>query len=275
MPESSTTSPQIEEDGIVGLTPPKRSALLGESRVLIDAMRMLGPLVAAELGCRPERDASLVVVVPGFGADDRSTAPLRRYLHGKGFDVEPWGLGRNLAGTDLAHGLHDLSDRWEFEPRGDYRGEASVPYLCDRLRERVEERHRSTGRSVSLVGWSLGGYIAREVARDLPDIVDRVITLGSPVVGGPKYTAAARFFRNKGMDLDWIEREVARRESRPIRQPITAIYSKSDGIVSWQAAIDRHSERVRHVEIDAAHIGLALNPGVWNQVVAALEEPEL
>ena len=124
---------------------------------------------------------------------------------------------------------------------------------------------------MSLVGWSLGGYMAREVARDLPGIVERVVTMGSPTVGGPKYTAAARFFNRNGMDLDWIEREIARRESRPIAQPITAIVSKTDAIVDWNAAIDRSSPRVEHIELDAAHLGMGFNLDVWSCVLAALQ----
>ena len=126
-----------------------------------------------------------------------------------------------------------------------------------------------------LIGWSLGGYICREAARDLPDIVDRVVTFGSPTKGGPKYTAAADFFRKRGMDLDWIEEEVAARESNPIQQPITAIYSRSDGIVDWRACIDHHSPNVRHVEVNAAHLGMGFNPAVWKQVKQALSSPGL
>ena len=73
------------------------------------------------------------------------------------------------------------------------------------------------------------------------------------------------------MDLDWIEEETGRREERPIDQPVTAIFSKSDGIVSWPAAIDRYSSTVEHIELDVAHLGMALNPKVWSYVVAALD----
>ncbi len=249
--------------------PPPRRALVCEARAAIDAVRMLAPLAVA--GWQRQIDSGeRVIVVPGFGADDRSTLPLRHYLRKRGFSVEGWGLGRNLAGTDLAHDFDDLLPRWDFNRRDPYRGEAGVAYLCDRLYERVLERHQALGQPIALVGWSLGGYLAREVTRDL-DIVQRVVTLGSPVVGGPKYTAAAAFFRQRGMDLDWIEEETGRREDRPITQPVTAIFSKSDAIVSWPAAIDRHSSAVEHIELDVAHLGMALNPTVWSHVVAALD----
>jgi hypothetical protein len=100
--------------------------------------------------------------------------------------------------------------------------------------------------------------------------VDRVVTLGSPVIGGPKYTAVADKFRNRGQDLDWIEQVIAEREVRPIHQPITAVVSRTDGVVAPDAAIDRCSRNVRHVEVDAAHLGLAFNPRVWRHVEEAL-----
>ena len=95
--------------------------------------------------------------------------------------------------------------------------------------------------------------------------------MGSPTIGGPKYTAAASFFRIRGMDLDWIEAEIAGRERQPITQPITAIVSKSDGVVSWQAAWDHHSPNVQHIEVRAAHLGMGFNPTIWGHVTEALE----
>ncbi|MBT8060288.1 MAG: hypothetical protein KJO33_11875 [Gammaproteobacteria bacterium] len=253
------------------LRPPRRSALLLEARAAVDLVRMVGPLVGSRRRGLVAQQPLLVMLVPGFGTDDRYLSPLRRYLGRNGFRAEGWGLGKNLAGVDLEHRLEDLSASWEFAPKENYRGEASVPYLSDRLAERVRERHGETDLPVALVGWSLGGFLAREVARDLPGIVDRVVTFGSPTIGGPKYTAAAPFFRKRGMDLDWIEREISRRESRPIRQPITAIYSRNDGIVSWRAAQDHHSPNVRHVEVDAAHMGMGFKPEIWSHVLGALE----
>jgi hypothetical protein len=250
---------------------PESNALLWESRVVLDAVRMLGPMLGVHLQPRRDMRALLVILAPGFGSDDRYLAPLRHYLSRRGFCAEGWGLGRNLAGINLPHRLEDLSERWQFSDKLDYNGEASVPYLCDRLIDRIRERHTETGLPVSLIGWSLGGYLCREAARDLPDIVRSVVTLGAPTIGGPKYTAAATLFRKRGMDLDWIEAEIKKREIVPIGQPITAIFSKSDGIVSWQACIDHYSENVQHVEINGSHLGLGFNPSVWKQILAALE----
>lgn len=259
-------------DTPVSLAPPKRRSLLLESRTAIDLVRMAGPLLGAQFRRAAARPGSHIIVVPGFGSDDRYTAPLRHYLRRLGFPAEGWGLGKNMAGIDLPHTLEDLSESWAVSHKPDYRGEGSVPYLADRLADRVRERQAALGKPITLIGWSLGGYLSREVARDLPDIVDQVITMGSPTVGGPKYTAAAPFFRKRGMDLDWIEQEIHKREARPIRQPITAIYSRSDAVVSWEAAIDRYSDNVRHVEVSAAHLGMGFNPTIWSHIVAALEE---
>lgn len=245
--------------------------LVHELRAAVDIARMAVPLVSAALSRRQRSShGPHIIVVPGYGADDRVTRPLRTFLKYHGYSAEGWHLGRNLAGLNLRHGIGDLSPHWQVEAKSDYRGEGGVPFLADRLAERVVAIHEAHGEPVCLVGWSLGGYLAREAARDLPQIVDRVITLGSPIVGGPKYTASASSFRKRGLDLDWIEREILRREIRPIEQPVTAIYSKTDAIVSWPAAIDRFSPRVEHVEIDCSHLGMVFNPTVWGVILRSL-----
>ena len=90
----------------------------------------------------------------------------------------------------------------------------------------------------------------------------------------PKYTVAARIFQQLGMNLDWIEREVARREATPIQARITAIVSPSDGIVGYAAAYDHVSPNVRHLEIDASHLGMCFNPSIWQLIVATLDRHE-
>jgi pimeloyl-ACP methyl ester carboxylesterase len=249
--------------GIHDLSPPKRSLIALEARVVSDFASMLSPWLKSTLKRSPASKERLVIVVPGFGASDTYTRPLRRFLSSLGYRAEGWGLGKNLAGTDLPHDLSDLSDHWQLDHRDDYNGEAGVPLLVDRLVPRVKARHEETGEPVSLIGWSLGGFIAREVARELPGVVDRVITLGSPTVGGPKYTAAAPFFRKRGQDLDWIESQIKRREVRPIQQPVYAVVSKTDAIVDWRAALDWHSPAVEHIEVDASHLGMGFNQEIW------------
>ena len=177
-----------------------------------------------------------VIVLPGLGASNSSTFLLRRYLSWLGYSVEGWELGRNSG---------------------------NVQQLLPQVAEHVQEIHKQTGLKVNLVGWSLGGVLAREVARDNPAIVRQVITMGSPVVGGPKYTVFGNIYRQRGVDVDAIEATVAARESNPIRVPVTSIYSKNDGIVGWQASIDRHSPQVDNIKVCATHLGMGISPDVF------------
>ncbi|MEO0975213.1 MAG: hypothetical protein AAFX85_19155, partial [Pseudomonadota bacterium] len=149
------------------LSPPPAHALLGELRTVFDVVGMLGPLAASRLRSAPPAPTRTVVVLPGIGTDDRVTAPLRFYLRRHGYDAQGWGLGRNLAGLNLRHQLSDISSAWPIEAREDYRGEGSVPMLCDRFVAHLKSQYGE--RQVVLVGWSLGGYVAREAARELPD----------------------------------------------------------------------------------------------------------
>jgi dienelactone hydrolase len=122
---------------------------------------------------------------------------------------------------------------------------------------------------VPLLGWSLGGVLARETARERPGLVSQVITMGTPVVGGPKYTLTARTYAARGADLDHIERMVAERNRVPITVPVTAIYSKNDGVVDWRACIDHHNE-VEHIEVRATHLGMGASAEVFDIVARRL-----
>jgi hypothetical protein len=214
------------------------------------------------------------MVIPGFGADDRYTWPLRAYLKSLGYATMGWGLGTNEAGLNFPHSLGDVHPRWKLRKKSPYRGEAGVPYVIDRLIERVDELAKVSKQPIALIGWSLGGYMAREVARERPARISQVITLGTPVIGGPKYTLAAPAFHRREQDLDWVERMIADRDERPITVPITAVVSPSDGIVSYLAALDRHSPAVHHVQLDVAHLALPYNSTVWSVIAEALRTME-
>lgn len=235
---------------IVDLPPsgPRRGSIpvrvLNESRALLELPRLV--LHGPELARRPRGGGRPVVVYPGYGTSDATTAPLRAYLRGLGYDVHGWNLGRNRG--DLHAVIH--------------------PVL-----EQVRSLGRAHAQPVSLVGWSLGGVIAREVAREHPELVGRVITFGTPVVGGPKYTAVAGIYRDQGVDLDQLERDLSALDvERPIRVPVTAIYSAEDRIVAWQACLDRTSTAVEHVELRGTHTGLGINPDVYRVVADRLAE---
>jgi len=225
------------------IAPPGRLATLQECRLPVDVLRWVPSWIAA----RSQRttEPRTAVLLPGFGMGPRSMRVMESFLRRRGHRVRDWGLGRNT---------------------GDARR------LRSKLRSVVDESIAAHGEPVALVGWSLGGYIAREYAREHPTDVRRVVTLGSPVIGGPRYTATAEWYRSQGHDLDEIERAVADRYATPLQVPVTAIYSRRDGVVAWQACIDRWSPGVRHVEVSETHVGLGFAPRVLAIVADALEQ---
>jgi len=253
------------------ITPP-RINLLREMFAGVDAIGMPGALLRAWGQGDVEKKKIPVIVLPGFGANDASTLPLRAFLRGHGYHAEGWGLGLNQGGRGMIKELDELSDRWDVDRARPHSGEGEVPALCDRFFERLADRIEDFGSPVSLIGWSLGGVVAREAAREFPKDVVSVVTLGSPARGGPKHTTIAPLFRARNVDLDWIEEAVEARFETPIHQPITAIYSKDDGIVSEFAAIDPHSPNIRHLEVATSHLGMGVNPNVWNIVLDALTD---
>jgi pimeloyl-ACP methyl ester carboxylesterase len=160
---------------------------------------------------------------------------MRRYLSRLGYDARGWGFGTNTG-----------------DPRRD----------VERLAERVHELTEEKGSPASLIGWSLGGVIAREVARRHPEAVRRVITFGTPVAGGASHTSIARAHRRRA---DTGAERVTRRlhAEVPIRVPLTVMFSKRDGIVAWQACIDHSSPFAEHIEVSSTHIGMGVDPDVW------------
>lgn len=221
------------------IAPPPRGALLNEALTPLQLPFLLSQ--APNLALAPRGNGQRVLVWPGFGAGNASTTTLRAYLRYLGYDVQGWQQGTNS---------------------GDVLG--LLAQLTGELEEHAEEG------PVTLVGWSLGGYLAREVARDCPDRVQQVITMGSPVVGGPKYTAVARAFDRFGASIDDIERMVDERYDVPLQTPVTAIYSKFDGVVAWQACIDDRSPNVEHVEVLGSHTGLGFSPQVYRIIAGRL-----
>lgn len=214
------------------ITAPSRGALLNEALTPLQFSLLL--LQAPALALAPRGQGERVLVWPGFGAGNSSTSLLRGYLNFLGYRVEGWSLGSNNGDVlnQLEHLKSDLLDRHLDQP-------------------------------VTLVGWSLGGYLAREVARDCPELINQVVTLGSPVIGGPKYTAVASLFEQRGESMDDIERLVDARYDTPLEVPVTAIYSKADGVVAWQACIDERSPNVEHVEVFSSHTGLGFSPQAY------------
>ncbi len=224
---------------------PTATGLLSEAWGLLELPKLL--LQFPTLARQPRGSGRRVLVLPGYGAGDASTALLRAYVRFLGYQPRGWGLGRNCG---------------------------AVPDLLPPVVERLQALAREEGRPIGLIGWSLGGYLAREAARELPRATNQVITLGSPVVGGPKYTAVAGAYRRRGFDLDAIEAEVAARNLRPLETPVTAVYSRRDGVVAWRACIDRFSLNVEHVEVETTHLGLGFSPEVFRIIAERLARRE-
>jgi len=220
--------------------------LLAEARAPIEAATLVPALPALLRG--PKGDGHHVVAIPPFGAGDGFTTVLRWYLGRLGYHVHKWGQNEILA-------LHRLST-----------------VAVKRLDEICEE---AGGAKVTLIGHSLGGIYAREVARAAPDHVRRVITVGSPFAGDlrsnvvwPMYEAVT------GTRIKSIPPEVMARLNQPLPVPSTAIYSKSDGVVSWQTCIDAEAPTTDNVEVPGSHIGLLHNPAVLQVIADRLAEPE-
>lgn len=194
----------------------------------------------------PRGDKRPIMLVPGYMAGDGYMRPLALYLHALGYRARGWGLGRNQGDVDHY-----------------------VPLVAERLADLMRERPQDS--AYTLVGWSLGGCIAREVARLAPDTVREVITFGTPLSGGPKYTAPGRIYANrKGIDLDLFEEDIHQRNSQGLKQPLTAIYSRGDGIVEWRASLDYYNRHTRHVQVRGTHLGLGYNPAVWRIIAERL-----
>lgn len=226
--------PEIDDDR--PLAAPARIRRFGElraARELVRAGVRTPALLSAAKG-----NGQTVVALPGFGSNDLATLPLRRYLVTRRMRTFGWELGVN--GGDVA---------------------ALLPPVTERVRSVVVR----TGKPAHLIGWSLGGVLAREVARDEPELVHQVITYGTPVVGGPKYTTAAQAYGEA--NVNEIAIEVAARNQIPITVPVTAMYSRKDGIVDWRACIDDFSPDVENIEVTSTHVGMGLDPDVWSEIV--------
>jgi pimeloyl-ACP methyl ester carboxylesterase len=228
---------------IDALQPPSPTGVIREARVILEFPKLM--LRAAELARQPRGGGEPVLVIPAYGAGDGSTAILKTYLRLLGYRVSGWHLGRSSG---------------------------NVPDLLPRVLRRIFYMARKFQQPIRIIGWSFGGYLAREAARERPDLVHRVITLGTPVVGGPKYTVIAPQFKRRGIDLDAMAAEIESRNRILLETPVTAIYSRADGIVAWQACIDHHGANVEHVEVRTTHTGFGFSPEVYKIIAQRLAD---
>lgn len=201
----------------------------------------------------PDGDGHPVLILPGFMTTDSYTAPLRNCIAEKGYKAYTWDGGIN---TGLS--------------------EASAAHLREHLEKIFAE---NGGRKVTLVGHSLGGIYARELAREYPDMVRAVITLGTPFGAGVKTDAASeplrrlyRLFNAGNIDLE--NPALAERGLTPPPVPATSIYSKSDGIVEWEATINPAEPGAENIEVSSSHLGMIVHPPAVAAVLDRLAQPE-
>ncbi len=185
----------------------------------------------------PKGDGHPVLVLPGFLASGSSTFPLRHILKRLGYKGHRWKLGRNLG---------------------------PVQVNLDQVMDRLQELRRRYDRRVSIVGWSLGGIYARELAWQAPDDVRSVITLGTPFREHDASTAAWLFRTINANHGQEIQEQVLARSSQTPPVPCTSIYSRTDGIVPWRCSIEVPTDTSENVQVYGSHCGLGHNPAaLW------------
>ena len=185
----------------------------------------------------PRGDGEPVVIFPGLASDKRATAPLHDFCRGLGYTVYDWGRGLNV-------GPQGHVDRW-------------LEHLAHDVHE-LTAHHRAP---LNLVGWSLGGIYARELAKLMSDRVRQVITIGTPFAGGPQHTNVGWLYERLNGSRPAFDKRLLQRLRKAPEVPTTSIYSRGDGVVAWQACVQPGRARhVDNVEIDGSHVGMGWNP---------------
>ena len=228
------------------LAPPHRLLMLAEGRAVFE----FGAFVALRglLGRLPKGDGHPVLVLPGFMAGDASTRPMRGLLDDLGYEAHGWGLGRNV--------------------RIDTTREREMNDVLSRIADKA-------GRKVSIVGWSLGGVFAREIAKVQPENVRSVISLGSPITNDRSATNASRLFEYlNGKEPEPVRAGRYRDLETAPPVPTTSILTKSDGIVAWRGSVQKPGPETENIEVLASHCGLGVNPAVMVAIADRLAQAE-
>lgn len=226
---------------------PGRGLMLLELRALPELARFAisWPTLAA---ISPRGDGQPVLVLPGLITSDRATAPLRSLLSSLGYPTYGWEMGRNYG---------------------------PLPGVEDGLIRRLNELAETHDRKVSIVGWSLGGIYARQLAKLAPDLVRQVVTLGSPFRGDPRATNAWRVYQLASGDAvgDKDKHMGGAIETAPA-VPTTAIYSKTDGICHWRNCIEKDLPNTENIEVKGSHCGLGHHPAAAYAIADRLAAKE-
>ena len=209
-------------------------------RALVEVGSLHAMLPSLSLARRGDRHPLLLI--PGFMAGDMSLGLLKRYLRYLGYQPETWGYGRNMGHPE---------------------------HLFDHLPEKLDEMADRYGEPVSLLGQSLGGVYARELAREHPERVRQVITMGSP------FSA-----RNGAVTMKFLPHLFQASTGRSVEEmvelmnghildqspdvPVTAIYSKGDGVVHWEACMEvSEDHHTQNIQVPGSHCGMAFNGAIY------------
>jgi len=226
-----------------------------EARVFLELAAL--PWSMPMLMTAPRGDGHPVLLLPGFMGGEASLIGLEVFLRNRGYQVETWGLGRNVG----FHAKH-----------------------ASALEQKIRHLHHQTGRKVSLVGWSLGGVFALYGAHKVPECVRSVVTLGSPVTvdaegsaSPPLVKAMYRLIAHPmGPAAHTMQpRAKVLRERTRLPMPMSCLYSLSDGVVPPQeATIDGDPALHENIRVPGSHVGLGFNAMVLWIVADRLAQPE-
>lgn len=242
-------------------TPPSLLLALSEApRAARDAWRLVPGMrrLVRELD---RGDGHPVLVVPGYGASDGATGPLRYFLNRLGYTAFALEAGRNVEGA--GNRIRSVDDASRFRDR-----------LVDIVVERVRGISESTAEPVTLIGWSMGGLYAFDASQRLPEFTRGVITMGAPF-GDLRGTSVFNLMRRlsgsavplEEQDFEgWLQKACA-----PV-VPTTVIYSDRDGIVGEEIAGLPESELLQSVRVDSGHLGFSFNTDVLGQIARVLAE---
>lgn len=184
-------------------------------------------------------DNHTVVIFPGMGTDGRSVAPLRQYCESLGYHAVDWGRGFNTG------------------PQG------NVDAWLEDLAQDVTTLLAGKKKQATLIGWSLGGLYAREVAKLIPAQMRQVITLGTPFNADSDHTNVGWLYKLLTHSSPTQSTSFAKRLRTAPPAPTTSIYSRTDGVVAWQSCLhEKASIRVEDIEVHGSHMGMAWNPAV-------------
>lgn len=231
----------------VAMKPPSRALMMMEMRALPElfGFSLSWPALTA---ISPRGDKQPVLVLPGLITSDRATRPMRAWLRTLGYRTYGWEMGRNYG---------------------------PLPGVEEGMLDRLEHIYEKYGRKVSIVGWSLGGIYARQLAKMRPEHVRQVVTLGSPFNGDPRATNAWRVYQlASGQSVDDSENHMGGAIAKAPPVPSTAIYSKTDGICAWRSCIEEEGGLTENIEVQASHCGLGHHPAALYAIADRLARPE-